>query len=93
MTKTELGKMTHVKFGTDLDLGFGLHFVLEGKGWGTSYSETIHSYESKSDMCDKVMDILKQAKVNFINELENVPVEVMFEDRLLQSWRILEEVL
>jgi len=37
--------------------------------------------------------LLKDAKVNSINKLKGIPVEVTFEDNMLKEWRILTEVL
>ena len=38
-------------------------------------------------------DLLRDAKVNNINELKGIPVEVEFERMTLKSWRILTEVI
>ena len=38
-------------------------------------------------------DLLLDAKVNNINELSGIPVEVEFEGNTLKSWRILTEVI
>ena len=40
-----------------------------------------------------VSKLLKQAKVDSIDKLKNIPVEVTMDGNLLKSWRILEEVL
>jgi len=45
------------------------------------------------ELCRKVSEILKQAKVNDVSKLLNIPVEVEFEFNTLKNWRILEEVL
>ncbi|HRT03820.1 MAG TPA: hypothetical protein P5513_07765 [Candidatus Diapherotrites archaeon] len=37
--------------------------------------------------------LLKDAKVNSIDKLKGIPVEVTFEDNMLKEWRILTEVL
>ena len=37
--------------------------------------------------------LLKDAKVNNIDKLKGIPVEVTFEDNMLKEWRILTEVL
>ncbi len=41
----------------------------------------------------KISKLLKQAKVDDVNNLLNVPVEIEFEGNMLKDWRILEEVL
>lgn len=44
-------------------------------------------------MLRKFSKLLKQAKVDNVNGLKNIPVEVEFEGQSLKEWRILEEVL
>ncbi len=94
--KTELGKITSVEFGNDIDLGMGIFFVFEGKWGGVNWSERVSLSEAHDEALNfllKLKEILKSAKVNFVHELEWKPVEVTFHNRLLKSWRILEEVL
>jgi len=38
-------------------------------------------------------NLKKDAKVNSIDKLKGIPVEVTFEDNMLKEWRILTEVL
>lgn len=45
------------------------------------------------DVMRKLSKILKQAKVNSVDKLKNIPVEVIFDGNMLKDWRILEEVL
>jgi hypothetical protein len=40
-----------------------------------------------------VSKLLDDAKVDSIDKLKGVPVEVTFENRTLKSWRVLTEVL
>jgi hypothetical protein len=47
----------------------------------------------KVEMCDKIQKILTDAKVSSVDELVNVPVELVFEDGMLKDWRVLNEVL
>ena len=44
---------------------------------------------SYSGIMRKLSDLLAQAKVESVSELEGVPVEVTFNNNMLQSWRIL----
>ncbi|MDH4263948.1 MAG: hypothetical protein OEV78_12990 [Spirochaetia bacterium] len=46
-----------------------------------------------TDIMRSVSKLLKQAKVDSVDKLKNIPVEVLFENYALKSWRILEEVL
>ena len=45
------------------------------------------------NMLKKLSDVLKQAKVNTIDKLKNIPVEVTLEGNTFKSWRVLTEVL
>lgn len=45
------------------------------------------------DMLKRLSDVLKQAKVNTIDKLKNIPVEVTLEGNTFKSWRVLTEVL
>jgi hypothetical protein len=40
-----------------------------------------------------VSSLLKDAKVNSVDQLKGKPVEVTFDGNMLKSWRILTEVL
>lgn len=53
--------------------------------------------EDRSKGYDEIMryvsDLLSDAKVSSIDQLDGVPVEAEFENRTLKGWRILTEVL
>ncbi len=40
-----------------------------------------------------ISKLLNQAKVENVNDLLNIPVEIEFQNNMLKDWRILEEVL
>jgi hypothetical protein len=40
-----------------------------------------------------ISKLLKEAKVDSVDKLKNIPVEVTFEGMMLKEWRILTEVL
>ena len=40
-----------------------------------------------------ISDLLRDAKVFKIEDLENIPIEATFDSMMLKSWRILKEVL
>jgi hypothetical protein len=40
-----------------------------------------------------VSKLLKEAKVNSVDKLKGIPVEVTFDGNILKDWRILTEVL
>ena len=44
-------------------------------------------------MLKNISKYLKEAKVNSIDKLKGIPVEVTFENNTIKSWRILTEVL
>jgi len=100
MEDKSLGKISQVYFGLRDGYQYGLHFKLSGQGWGTDWGEW---YNILCEMDDKdsyalkmlkvVHKLLEDAKVDTVDQLENKPVEVVFEDRCLKSYRILTEVL
>ena len=79
---SKLGKLDKVEYGLDDRNRLGLHFELRGDCWGTSWSEF-----------EDITTILISANVNYISQLNGVPVEAIFENNILKSWRILTEVL
>ena len=108
MNETILGKISSVIFGKR-EGRIGLFLTLSGtSGVQTSY-ECWDPEEIKPDKHHKwteedrgkilaetmytISKLLKQAKVNDINDLLNIPVEITFEKNMLKTWRILEEVL
>lgn len=96
-------------YGGYQDAQFGLSVNLGGKGWAVhdfkgcwSISTKCDEYcrwtegdrnKSFSDTMRFINDLLIKAKKESIDQLKNVPIEVTFENGLLKSWRILEEVL
>ena len=46
-----------------------------------------------SELLRYVSKLLSDAKVNSIDKLKNIPVELTFENNTLKEWRILTEVL
>jgi hypothetical protein len=90
------------------DAMFGLSVTLGGSsGWGvqdfdgtwTMEPGEHHKWDKKdqhkcwADMCQRVVNLMHQAKVKTTAEMVGIPVEVEFENGCLKSWRILEEVL
>jgi len=49
--------------------------------------------QSYDEIMRKLSDYLKEAKVQHVEQLKNIPVEVTFESNTIKSWRILTEVL
>ena len=49
--------------------------------------------ESYADIMCYISDLLHTAKKTSVDQLRGVPVEAIFENNILKSWRILEEVL
>lgn len=90
-------------FGLFLDLGgddWGVGAAGPNSFWDTSMecSDT-HKWteQSRSDAYSKEMrfisETLNKAKVNSVEKLKGIAVEVTFDGQILKSWRILEEVL
>lgn len=108
MTTKELGKITFAEFGTIRDypflIGLQLGFSMGGSGVmdGGKYTVNI-SPECKwkelnreatiTKSIEEVDRILKDAKVNYVSELVNKPVEVTMENNTFKDFRILTEVL
>ena len=108
MTHKEFGKIQSVKLGSGGydDVMFGFSFTLGGNSWGVSdfwgtwqhhdkYCKWTKEDQNKIfiDSLLKVKNLLKDAKVDCFFKLAGVPVEAVFEDNTLSSWRILTEVL
>lgn len=107
MTEKRLGKIDSVKFGFVPDYPFLFGLILSFKlgnrsGIGCSYTVNI------SDACkwspderskgiektiDKIVEIMKDAQVNYVTQLQDVPVEVTIENNTFKDFRILTEVL
>ena len=109
MTEKQLGKIDFAEFGTIKDypflIGLQLGFQLGDKTWigdGGRYTvnispnckwETRERTETITQTIEFVNDILKAAKVNYVSELINKPVEVTIENNTFKDFRILTEVL
>lgn len=109
MTGKILGKINFAEYGTIRDypflIGLQLGFKLgDGSGVMDGGSNTVNidkecrweEYERKDAVTvsvEKVYKILKDAKVNYVSELVNKPVEVTIEGNCFKDFRILTEVL
>lgn len=109
MTVKILGKITFAEYGTVKDypflMGLQLGFKLgDGTGVMDGGSNTINiSKECKWEegerevaitvSVEKVHKILEDAKVNYVSELINKPVEVTIDKNCFKDFRILTEVL
>ena len=104
-----LGKITFAEFGTVRDypflMGLELFFDLADKttiGTGSKYMINISPEcrwepQERKDAIEKMVDhlykILEDAKVNYVSELIDRPVEVTIEKNTFVDFRILTEVL
>ena len=109
MTGKILGKINFAEYGTVRDypflIGLQLGFKLgDGTGVMDGGSNTINiSKECKWEetereaaitlSVEKIYQILKDAKVNYVSELINKPVEVTIDKNCFKDFRILTEVL
>ena len=104
----KLTKISFAEFGTVRDYPFlmGLQLGFCSDGFcvmdGGRYMVNISSEckwtekeraEAITKIIDKINQILKDAKVNYVSELVGKPVEVTIEDNCFKSFRILTEVL
>lgn len=108
-TETSIGKIEKIDFGfggyQDAQLGFS--FTFSGKGWGVGWFEgywaTERSERTQWTEEDRlrhlgeasmfVKKLMEDAKVTKLSDLQGIPVEVTFKDRVFDSVRILTEVL
>jgi hypothetical protein len=109
MTGKILGKIDFAEYGTIRDypflIGLQLGFKLgDGSGIMDGGSNTINISkecrweESERETAitvsvEKVYQILKDAKVNYVSQLVNKPVEVTIDKNCFKDFRILTEVL
>lgn len=86
--RKELGKITSVEFELHDHVGaLGLILAFQGRGWGT------FTFIPISKPGDWLRDLLLEAGIYKLTDLNNKPVEVTFTDGVLTDWRILIEVL
>ncbi|MBD5128487.1 MAG: hypothetical protein HDT43_00960 [Ruminococcaceae bacterium] len=103
-----LGKIDFAEYGTVKDhpflIGIQLGFSMSGSGVmdGGKYTVNIssackwneHSREGTiTSTVEKVAEILKAAKVNYVSELVGKPVEITIDKNSFVDFRILTEVL
>lgn len=108
MVTKELGKITFAEYGTIRDypyyIGLQLGFRMNGSAVmdGGKYTVNIRPECKWNELnrdatvtktIEEVNRILKDAKVNYVSELINKPVEVTMEDNTFKDFRILTEVL
>ena len=67
-------------------------------GWSIKRSDRAKWTEEErikelGEMCLRLDDTMKRAKVRFVHELQGTPVEVTFDGNTLKEWRVLEEVI
>ena len=97
-----MGGYQEAQFGLNLDFESNSTFVSAMICGGWDYSIECDKYtkwteetrtKDMADMCKTISEILKAAKVQTIDKLKNIPVEVVIESSTIKSFRILEEVL
>lgn len=109
MTEKILGKIDFAEYGTvkdypfliGLQLGFKLGNstnVMDGGSNTINISKEYRWEEAERESAitvsvEKVYQILKDAKVNYVSELINKPVEVTIDKNCFKDFRILTEVL
>ncbi len=105
--QTKLGKLKYVRmgFGGYDYCMFGLQLTLDMKGtcvedficasWIGTHEGTDKAIRSstQAQFVERMIDLMKDANIKDINELNGIPVEVTLDDNKLKSWRILTEVL
>lgn len=107
--RKELGKIQRFDIGLGGydDAMFGMSVTLSGQGWGVqdfdgtwAHAPDKHCKWTAEDqaavwakMIQRVLNLMRQAKVKTAPEMVGIPVEVTFVGNKLESWRVLEEVL
>ena len=87
----------------------GIDFMLGSDDWGTTIHKgfwgplteitdstqwTHHDRNTQyADLVHYIGELLSAAKVRDVSELKNIPIEAIFENNVLKSWRILGEVI
>ena len=109
MTGKVLGKIDSAEYGTYPDrpflMGLQLVFTFQGCGIGDGAKYTINmskecKWDSKEEReqtithyVDNLYELLNEAKVNYVSQLKNIPVEITIENNTFKDFRILTEVL
>jgi hypothetical protein len=103
--EVKFGRVGHQESCIGLNLVFSGKWgeVCTRVGNGYSPSRIKHTQHCKWTEADRDNDfaqtireidkILKDANVDYVNELLDKPVEVEFDDNLIKDWRILTEVI
>jgi len=106
MKDKRLGKIKRIELGFIDNSRIGIFYELgsDSEHWGVNsdkaFSNTEPNGYSKEErikfLGETIMwvnNLLISAKKNKLSELVGIPVEVLFEDNKLATWRILEEVI
>ena len=110
MPRKVLGKIDYAEFGTvydypfliGLQLGFSLadrSYIMSGGKYTVNISpdcewKNFDRADTVTKTVDHIDKILRDAKVNYVSELINKPVEVIIDDNdIFKDFRILTEVL
>lgn len=104
-----LGKIKSAEYGTVKDypfmMGIQLQFSFDGGGVGDGGKFTVnqspnYKWESEEKKFSIILNqqqelfkTLSDAKVNYVSELKNKPIEIVIKDNMFDSFRILTEVL
>jgi hypothetical protein len=100
--KFGIGGYQDCQLGIHFTLGGDAWGVNDGKSvWDperikcTEYSKWTEEDRTKqiNDMVRYVSSLLKDAKVESVNDLQGIPIECSFDGSMLKEWRILTEVL
>lgn len=106
MTGKEFGKIQSVDL-RNADGRLGFWFSLGGAGWGVgdfwgtwADDPSKNAKWTKEDQSEiwaeavrKIRGVMKDANVESLRDLAGKPVEVTFDGSVIQSWRILKEVI
>lgn len=79
-------------WGVGTDVNGGWCYGIVDPGPNSKWTEEDRQAEM-AEMCKRVAELLRDAKVDSVHKLLDKPIEATFEGMLLKDWRILTEVL
>jgi hypothetical protein len=108
-TRKELGKIQLAGYGLGgyQDVQLGITFTLGNDGWGIGdfwgfWADDPSEYAnwnkreqimSHGEVADRIAKLLREAKVDRVEQLVGTPIEITFKGSRFESWRVLTEVL
>ena len=99
MEKKQLGKIRSISigYGGYQDAMFGVSFELGGEGWSTCDFWGGWTEENQANDMGlafiRLAKLMSSVRISSVSKLTGLPVEIVFENGIQKSWRLLTEVL